>query len=430
VAVGLLLLGACGTRERVLSDAGTTVLPTAALTTVPPAERVQFRPVLQVRQARGPCRPVPAPPLGEQLVLPRCRGDMVVETLALGPAFLTGDAVEAAEPTFLPGNWAVRLTLREGPAGIETFNDWALRCFEGRPECPGGAGGTGSIAIVFDGEVLSTRPQRGHRRGGRRLGGRPERLAHEAYLATLATERLDLTELTPRRRRGHLHLVTQTMERLEDVFVGHGLHRGRGPRGRDRLPQLRGAQLPPAHPARDMWDTALRRLGEPFSTLLRTHTSPVQIRVMQQQPPPIYSVMPGRVFRRDTADATHLPVFHQIEGLVVDRGITFADLAGTIESFTKAYFGPGFGSRLRPSYFPFTEPSAEFDIRRPDGSWLELGGCGMVHPNVLRAVRPRPRGVERLRLRLRHRPPGHHAKHGVDDLRELFTNDVRFLEQF
>jgi hypothetical protein len=156
VAVGLLLLGACGTRERVLSDAGTTVLPTAALTTVPPAERVQFRPVLQVRQARGPCRPVPAPPLGEQLVLPRCRGDMVVETLALGPAFLTGDAVEAAEPTFLPGNWAVRLTLREGPAGIETFNDWALRCFEGRPECPGGAGGTGSIAIVFDGEVLST----------------------------------------------------------------------------------------------------------------------------------------------------------------------------------------------------------------------------------------------------------------------------------
>ena len=139
--------------------------------------------------------------------------------------------------------------------------------------------------------------------------------------------------------------------------------------------------------------------------------------------------MPGRVFRSDTADATHMPVFHQIEGLVVDRDITFADLAGTIDAFTKAYFGGDFTSRLRPSYFPFTEPSAEFDIHRPDGTWLELGGCGMVHPNVLRQLRRRPRGVAGLRLRLRHRPPGR-ARHGVDDLRDLFTNDIRFLTQF
>ena len=116
--------------------------------------------------------------------------------------------------------------------------------------------------------------------------------------------------------------------------------------------------------------------------------------------------MPGRVFRSDTADATHMPVFHQIEGLVVDRDITFADLAGTIDAFTKAYFGGDFTSRLRPSYFPFTEPSAEFDIQRPDGTWLELGGCGMVHPNVLSNCGHRPRGVAGLRLRLRHRPAG------------------------
>ena len=155
-----------------------------------------------------------------------------------------------------------------------------------------------------------------------------------------------------------------------------------------------------------MWDTLFVEYGEPGTVVLRTHTSPVQIRVMESTPPPIYMVMPGRVFRRDTPDATHMPVFHQIEGLVIDRGITMADLAGTIEAFTKAFFGGDFTSRLRPSYFPFTEPSAEFDILTPSGQWLELGGCGMVHPNVLTRGRPRPRGVERLRLRLRHRPDG------------------------
>ena len=140
--------------------------------------------------------------------------------------------------------------------------------------------------------------------------------------------------------------------------------------------------------------------------------------------------MPGRVFRQDTADATHLPVFHQIEGLVVDRGITFGHLAGTIDAFTKAYFGGDFCIRLRPSYFPFTEPSAEFDIQRPDGSWLELGGCGMVHPNVLRNCGIDPEEWSGLRLRLRHRPPGRSSATASTTSATCSTNDIRFLEQF
>jgi phenylalanyl-tRNA synthetase alpha chain len=155
----------------------------------------------------------------------------------------------------------------------------------------------------------------------------------------------------------------------------------------------------------------------------------VQIRVMEEQEPPIYMVMPGRTFRQDTPDATHMPVFHQIEGLVIDRDVTFAHLAGTIDAFSKAFFGGDFASRLRPAYFPFTEPSAEFDIILPDGAFMELGGCGMVHPNVLRACGLDPEewqgfafgfGIDRFAKQ----------KHGVDDLRDLFTNDIRFLEQF
>src|SRR5262245_13477406 len=245
----------------------------------------------------------------------------------------------------------------------------------------------------------------------------------------IASERLDLTEVLSRPERGHLHLVTQTHMHLEDVFVGLGFTVSEGPEVESDWNNFTALNMPPEHPARSMWDTLFVDLGEPGSVVLRTHTSPVQIRVMQSQPPPIYTIMPGRVFRRDTADATHMPVFHQIEGLVVDRGITFGDLSGTIQEFTRAYFGRDFNSRLRPSYFPFTEPSAEYDIQRPDGSWLELGGCGMVHPNVLRNCGLDPEewsgfafgfGTDRLPL----------ARHGIDDLREMFTNDIRFLEQF
>ena len=245
----------------------------------------------------------------------------------------------------------------------------------------------------------------------------------------LLAERMDLTEVWPGRPAGHLHLVTQAIQELEDVFVGMGFTVAEGPEVETDWNNFGALNFPEDHPARDMYDTLYVNYGEPGSTLLRTHTSPVQVRVMTGTPPPYYTVMPGRVFRSDTADATHMPVFHQIEGLVVDRDITFADLAGTIDAFTKAYFGGDFTSRLRPSYFPFTEPSAEFDIQRPDGTWLELGGCGMVHPNVLRNCGLDPDewqgfafgfGIDRLAA----------ARHGVDDLRDLFTNDIRFLTQF
>ena len=258
-------------------------------------------------------------------------------------------------------------------------------------------------------------------------------LVREALAARVSAETIDVTELAVGAdgfaRRGRLHLVTQATERLEDVFVGLGFRIAEGPEVESDFYNFEALNMPPSHPARSMWDTLFVESDPPGSVVLRTHTSPVQIRVMQEWPPPIYAVMPGRVFRRDTPDATHMPVFHQIEGLVVDRGITFADLAGTIESFTKAFFGSDFTSRLRPSYFPFTEPSAEFDIRRPDGSWIELGGCGMVHPHVLRAGGLDPEewsgfafgfGIDRMAK----------ERHGVADLRDMYSNDVRFLGQF
>jgi phenylalanyl-tRNA synthetase alpha chain len=261
-----------------------------------------------------------------------------------------------------------------------------------------------------------------------------ERALVAAHIAAqVENERLDVTELAlsahATQRRGRLHLVTQATERLEDVFIGLGFQIAEGPEVESDFYNFEALNMPPSHPARSMWDTLFVEADPEGSVVLRTHTSPVQIRVMQEWPPPIYAVMPGRVFRRDTPDATHMPVFHQIEGLVIDRGVTFADLAGTIESFTKAFFGEGFTSRLRPSYFPFTEPSAEFDIRRPDGSWIELGGCGMVHPHVLHAGGLDPDewsgfafgfGIDRMAK----------ERHGVADLRDMYSNDVRFLEQF
>lgn len=261
------------------------------------------------------------------------------------------------------------------------------------------------------------------------FNARRELLEDVAFAQQVATERLDLTEHLSVAHRGHSHLVTQATRRLEDVFVGLGFQIAEGPEVETDFYNFEALNMPKSHPARSMWDTMFVESGEPGSVLLRTHTSPVQIRVMETWNPPIYAIMPGRVFRRDTPDATHMPVFHQIECLVIDRGITFADLAGTIESFTKAFFGGDFTSRLRPSYFPFTEPSAEFDIRRPDGTWIELGGCGMVHPNVLRAGGLDPEewtgfafgfGIDRMAK----------ERHGIDDIREMYTNDLRFLRQF
>ncbi len=265
------------------------------------------------------------------------------------------------------------------------------------------------------------------------LEARRTQLGVEALALRVEEERLDLTEFVGTPFRGHAHLVTQAWERLEDVFIGLGFQVAEGPEVETDWHNFEALNMPIGHPARGEWDTLfvdhVPPGGKPGTTVLRTHTSPVQIRTMLEREPPIYIVAPGRVFRRDTPDATHMPVFHQIEGLVIDRGITMADLAGTIEAFTKAFFGPGFTSRLRPSYFPFTEPSAEFDIQRPDGGWIELGGCGMVHPNVLRAGGLDPEdwsgfafgfGIDRMAK----------ERHGVADIREMFTDDIRFVEQF
>ena len=267
------------------------------------------------------------------------------------------------------------------------------------------------------------------RRVEARLEARTADLAESERAARLVAERLDLTEVPVEVEVGHAHVVTQAWEELEDVFVGMGFRVAEGPEVETDWHNFDALNIPPGHPARDGFDTIYVNHGEPGSTMLRTHTSPVQIRTMLDQEPPIYIVAPGRVFRRDTADATHMPVFHQIEGLVVDHDISLADLAGTIEAFTESYFGPGFTSRLRPNYFPFTEPSAEFDIQLPDGSWLELGGSGMVHPNVLRAGGIDPEewtgfafgfGIDRLAA----------MKFGIEDLRDMFTEDLRFLSQF
>lgn len=264
------------------------------------------------------------------------------------------------------------------------------------------------------------------------------------------TERLDLTEVLARRAgaplgrfdrgRGHLNLVTQTRDELEDTFVSMGFAVAEGPEAETDWYNFEALNMPPAHPARGMWDTLYLKLGEPETVLLRTHTSPVQIRLMEAKQLPIYAVMPGQCYRRDTPDARHLPVFHQIEGLVVDEGITFGDMAGTIEEFTNAFFGEGIHSRLRPSFFPFTEPSAEFEVTCPicggkgcrtcSGSgWIELGGCGMVDPNVFEAVGIDPEtysgfafgfGIDRLAQ----------VRHGLPDMRALLDNDIRFLTQF
>jgi len=261
------------------------------------------------------------------------------------------------------------------------------------------------------------------------LDARVDVLASEARKVQLEAERMDLTELVGGMRRGHYHLITQARDRLEDIFTGMGFTVAEGPEVETAWYNFEALNIPDWHPARGAFDTIFVNLGEPEEVMLRSHTSPVQIRTMESQKPPIYIVAPGRTFRTDAADATHLPAFNQIEGLVIDRGITFGDLAGTIESFVKAFFGQEVNTRLRPSYFPFTEPSAEVDISRPDGSWLELAGCGMLHPNVLRNCGLDPDewqgfafgfGIDRLAS----------MRYQLDDIRELVNSDVRFLSQF
>jgi phenylalanyl-tRNA synthetase alpha chain len=276
---------------------------------------------------------------------------------------------------------------------------------------------------------------------------RREVLGATARAARLAADKLDLSEVLPRPLAGHLHLVTQVREELEDVFVGMGYEIAEGPEAETDWYNFQALNIHLDHPARSSVDTfflqtpAQRDSAEGAeNVLLRTHTSPVQVHLLERGQLPIYAVVPGRVYRRDTPDATHLPVFHQIEGLVVDHGVTFGDLAGTIDTFVRAIFGAGVRTRLRPAYFPFTEPSAEFEISCTicDGAgcrtcsqtgWIELGGCGMVNPAVFEAAGVDAEewtgfafgfGIDRLAI----------MRHGIADLRSFLENDVRFLEQF
>ncbi|MBW4661305.1 MAG: phenylalanine--tRNA ligase subunit alpha [Drouetiella hepatica Uher 2000/2452] len=241
--------------------------------------------------------------------------------------------------------------------------------------------------------------------------------------AQLEAEAIDVTMPGVFRPQGHAHPLTSTIEKAIDIFVGLGYTVAQGPEMETDYYNFEALNTPPDHPARDMQDTFYL----PDGNLLRTHTSSVQIRYMENNDPPIRIAAPGRCYRRDTVDATHAAVFHQIEILAIDEGLTFNDLRGTIKIFLEAMFGE-IEIRFRPSFFPFTEPSAEVDVMWR-GRWLEVLGCGMVDPNVLKAVGYDPEvytgfaagfGVERFAMVL----------HQIDDIRRLYASDLRFLKQF
>ncbi len=268
------------------------------------------------------------------------------------------------------------------------------------------------------------------------LGERLRVVEHAERRARLAADQVDLTLPGRRTVPGSRHPLSLVQDEIIDVFVGLGFAVADGPEVESDYYNFEALNIPKDHPARDMQDTFY--VSE--DVLLRTHTSPVQIRTMLRQKPPIRIIVPGRVYRRDPFDMTHSPVFHQVEGLAVDRDISMGDLRGTLELFARELFGPDSRIRFRPSFFPFTEPSAEVDVlcfackgagcRLCKGfGWLEILGSGMVHPQVLRTVGYDPEevtgwafgmGVERIAM----------LRYGVDDLRLFFENDVRFLRQF
>ena len=258
----------------------------------------------------------------------------------------------------------------------------------------------------------------------------------QELLRKLETENIDVTEPSKKNDIGSLHPITQTIQEVEEIFLGMGYEIADGPEVEKAIYNFDKLNTPPDHPARDIQDTFYIT----DDIVLRSQTSPVQARVMENKKPPIKIICPGAVYRSDSVDATHSPVFHQVEGLVVDKKISMTDLKGTLEMFAKKCLGENTKIRFRPHHFPFTEPSAEADVScfvcggkgcrvcKGEG-WIELLGCGMVHPNVLRNCGIDPEeysglafgfGVERIAM----------AKFGIDDMRLLFENDVRFLKQF
>jgi phenylalanyl-tRNA synthetase alpha chain len=268
-----------------------------------------------------------------------------------------------------------------------------------------------------------------------RIQARRESLAEAAVAAQLAAEAIDVTLPGRGEDSGSLHPITRTIERMEAFFSAVGFEVVEGPEIEDDYHNFEALNIPAHHPARAMHDT----FYVDAQTVLRTHTSPVQVRVMEERSPPLRVICPGRVYRCDS-DLTHTPMFHQVEGLLIDDHSSLADLKGLIEEFLQVFFERELAVRFRPSYFPFTEPSAEVDIQcvHCDGAgcrvcsntgWLEVMGCGMVHPRVFELSRIDPErysgfafgmGVERLAM----------LRYGVNDLRLFFDNDLRFLRQF
>ena len=253
---------------------------------------------------------------------------------------------------------------------------------------------------------------------------RRQNLESAAMATKLASETIDISQPGRGQHLGSLHPITKTLERIEQFFGSIGYSVAEGPEIEDEYHNFEALNIPAHHPARAMHDTFYFDANR----LLRTHTSGVQVRTMETTKPPIRIICPGRVYRCDY-DQTHTPMFHQVEGLIVDKNISFADLKGTLEQFLREFFEDDVKVRFRPSYFPFTEPSIEVDIDRGDGKWLEVLGCGMVHPKVFEHSNIDPEeytgfafgmGAERLAM----------LRYGVDDLRMFFENDLRFLEQF
>jgi phenylalanyl-tRNA synthetase alpha chain len=267
------------------------------------------------------------------------------------------------------------------------------------------------------------------------IGARKDSLESAATEARLAAETIDVTLPGRGQSTGGIHPVTRTIERIEDFFSSIGFDVVEGPEIEDDYHNFEALNIPAHHPARAMHDTFY--IDE--STVLRTHTSPVQVRVMETEKPPLRVICPGRVYRCDS-DLTHTPMFHQVEGLLIDEHSSFADLKGLVEDFLRVFFEKELAVRFRPSYFPFTEPSAEVDIQCVNcggegcrvcsqTGWLEVMGCGMVHPRVFEYSKIDTEkysgfafgmGVERLAM----------LRYGVNDLRLFFDNDLRFLEQF
>ncbi|WP_300318131.1 phenylalanine--tRNA ligase subunit alpha [Idiomarina sp.] len=256
------------------------------------------------------------------------------------------------------------------------------------------------------------------------INARKELLKAEELKAKLEAERIDVTLPGRNSAVGGVHPVTQTIRRIEQFFGDLGFSVKEGPEVEDSFHNFDALNIPANHPARADHDTFYFTP----STMLRTQTSGVQIRTMEVEKPPLRIISPGRVYRNDY-DQTHTPMFHQVEGLMVDTDVSFTQLKGILEDFLTHFFEESLQVRFRPSYFPFTEPSAEVDVMGKDGKWLEVLGCGMVHPNVLKAVGIDPEkytgfafgmGVERLTM----------LRYGVTDLRAFFENDLRFLKQF